>query len=1192
MKKIFSILAALVLANTIHVVQAQYTIRKNTPLHGREYAWKSVAHDTDPNAYDGFEQPGYDDNAWTKVTVPHNWDQYEGSRQLRHGNRHGTAWYRTEFTVRPEDKAGKRVFLFFEGVGSYGTVWVNGQKAGFHAGGRTTFTLDVTEWVKYGETNTLAVKAEHPAMIADLPWVCGGCSGEWGFSEGSQPMGIFRPVTLVVTGDVRVEPFGIHVWNDTSITEEKAGVHFNTEIKNYGSQEREIDVIVRILDKERKTQIEKRETILQQPGTTTVLEMLDTVRNPVFWTDKNPHLYYLAVDVYDSKNKIALDQEITPFGIRTVSWHLNRNDGSQTFQLNGKPILLNGVGEYEHNLGQSHAFGPEQIQARASQIRQAGFNAFRDAHQPHNLLYNQIWDETGMLWWSQMSAHIWYDTPAFRENFKQLLREFIKERRNSPSLIVWGLQNESMLPTDFAQECTEIFREMDPTTSSQRLVATCNGGTGTDWNVIQNWSGTYGGDPDNYAEEIKIQILNGEYGAWRSIDWHSEGDFDQKGPLTEDRMTLLMEMKIRQIESVRDSVAGQFFWIFSSHDNPGRIQNGEAWRDMDKIGPYNYKGVFTPWGEPLDAYYMYRSNYVSKEEAPMVYISSHTWPDRWTSPGRKNGIRVFSNCDSVALFNNLYGMDYLGTQTRQGIGTHFVWNNAPINTCVLTAAGMVSDTVQTYDHVVLNHLREPMLMNRLTSLSENVTQPDRSLRYLYRVNCGGDTFVDQNRSVWLADRHRTSDSTWGSRSWADDFPGIPPYFGSQRRTWDPVWNAEWPLFQTFRYGRDKLKFEFPVPDGQYTIELYFMEPWYGRDQSLNCAGWRVFDVAVNDQVVIRDLDLWNLRGANFAQRFVVEDVKITGGTLTVHFPHVTAGQAVISAIAIATKDRTVKAAQPSSTLFSLTSKHWRQNYWLDTGKEQFTDKLTTFAYIPSAFHGAEWLKGMQNMKNAVDNVFNQASNGGDRAFSCEFNDSARLYLLYERDIKLPKFLAEYEKSADSVVNGKNEVFDIYMKTMQKGEIVKLSASDAKRLVNLVATHIPNMGEEPSARPIDTLMIKDLKVTGTVESGRYRNEDFVKLNEKGGTIEFDVNPTLAATYLIRFRYMNHSNESIPMQMELINTLNGVPMVKETIWFEPTTVENKWRIMSTTTGSQINAGEYKVRLTVLDRPGIEFTRFEFE
>jgi hypothetical protein len=158
--------------------------------------------------------------------------------------------------------------------------------------------------------------------------------------------------------------------------------------------------------------------------------------------------------------------------------------------------------------------------------------------------------------------------------------------------------------------------------------------------------------------------------------------------------------------------------------------------------------------------------------------------------------------------------------------------------------------------------------------------------------------------------------------------------------------------------------------------------------------------------------------------------------------------------------------------------------------------------------------------------------------------------------------------------------------------VKLSASDAKRLVNLVATHIPNMGEEPSARPIDTLMIKDLKVTGTVESGRYRNEDFVKLNEKGGTIEFDVNPTLAATYLIRFRYMNHSNESIPMQMELINTLNGVPMVKETIWFEPTTVENKWRIMSTTTGSQINAGEYKVRLTVLDRPGIEFTRFEFE
>ena len=68
-----------------------------------------------------------------------------------------------------------------------------------------------------------------------------------------------------------------------------------------------------------------------------------------------------------------------------------------------------------------------------------------------------------MLFWSQFSAHVWYDTSAFRKNFKRLLRRWIKERRNSPSVILWGIQNESVMPKDFTEECAAIIREMDPT---------------------------------------------------------------------------------------------------------------------------------------------------------------------------------------------------------------------------------------------------------------------------------------------------------------------------------------------------------------------------------------------------------------------------------------------------------------------------------------------------------------------------------------------------------------------------------------------------------------------------------------------------------------------------------------------------------------------------------------------------------
>ena len=49
--------------------------------------------------------------------------------------------------------------------------------------------------------------------------------------------------------------------------------------------------------------------------------------------------------------------------------------------------------------------------------------------------------------------------------------------------------------------------------------------------------------PESVCPDLKKQLLVGEYGAWRSIDLHSEGDFQQNGVLSEDRMVQLMEKK-------------------------------------------------------------------------------------------------------------------------------------------------------------------------------------------------------------------------------------------------------------------------------------------------------------------------------------------------------------------------------------------------------------------------------------------------------------------------------------------------------------------------------------------------------------------------------------------------------------------------------------------------------------------------
>ena len=102
------------------------------------------------------------------------------------------------------------------------------------------------------------------------------------------------------------------------------------------------------------------------------------------WSPSEPYLYSLVTTI--TANDRPLDQVITPIGIRIIKWP----SGPGPFLINGKSFFINGVSEYEHVLGASHAFSDEQIRTRIRQIESAGFNALRDAHQPHNLLYEAL----------------------------------------------------------------------------------------------------------------------------------------------------------------------------------------------------------------------------------------------------------------------------------------------------------------------------------------------------------------------------------------------------------------------------------------------------------------------------------------------------------------------------------------------------------------------------------------------------------------------------------------------------------------------------------------------------------------------------------------------------------------------------------------------------------------------------------
>ena len=1012
----------------------------------------------------GTPEAGWD---WQKVTVPHNWEDYQGYHRVSHGNLHGTAWYRRSLAFREEWK-GKRVFLFFEGVGSYGDVWVNRQYVGGHAGGRTCFGLDITRSLVQDRENIILVRARHPEKIADLPWICGGCYGTPN-SEGSQPLGIFRPVHIVVTGDVRVKPFGVGI-TTAGLTGGCPDVHIECELQNHGKESmagrlrqelldpagyvirteesgfqvegggeccmvqeiRRVEdarlwypdapvlyrirttVLVQgeILDQvensfgfreivwenfdtgslERidqgklaeepcegnqyfvtytrgsssspvaivpggvkvtlpeftgdravisiettlvnqdvcghKVQLESFvqtynrtksianlvEKVALQPGEVrTVTQVCDPVQFPDLWSREDPYLHNVMSTVRGIDEAVKeYCQTSTSFAIhgkkgivnKGNAWVVDEQAQSMTkrrFLVNGKHYFLNGTCEYEHELGHDHAFSEEMIRTRIHMLQAAGFNALREAHCPHNLRYLELCEQQGILYWAQMGAHIYFDTEAFQENFLRLTGEWVKERRNSPAVILWSIQNESMLPVEFTRRVTALIRGLDATSPGQRKVVTCNGGAGSDWNVPQNWSGTYGGSVEEYAREAVKMRLIGEYGQYRVQGKHEEGHMEQRqnagGDVSEELFAYCLETKVREAEKVREHMYGHFQWLLVSHANPGR----ERFYCLDgmgsnQVGVVNSKGLFTSWGEPTDAYYMYRASYTSPEEAPVLYLVSHTWPDRFTRPCRAD-IVAYSNCDEVLLYCG-YGEEtaevVLGAK-KGAVGEHFTFRDVDIRYGILTAKGYCQGR-----WVVTDRLRFPALP--MPDVPEGMDIPGKEWvasheKDVYRVNCGGEAYEDSQGRIWLADQPLAG-GTWGWTSWGSGYEDVEDEIGSVAECWDEVENcADQGLLQTFRYGRDLLSYTFPVEDGAYEVHLYFVEPWYGRAGE-NAAGWRLFDVAINDVVCLKGLDIW--QEASGAGKLLQKHLTVAAsqGYIRISFPEAASNQALVHAIRI------------------------------------------------------------------------------------------------------------------------------------------------------------------------------------------------------------------------------------------------------------------------------------------------------
>ena len=383
---------------------------------------------------------GYDDRAWRQVTLPHDWaveHPFDPSHASGTGYLPGgTAWYRKHFTL-DESAMGKRVRLTFQGVYKHARVWINSNYLGSHAYGYTSFSFDISPFVKTGE-NVIAVRVEHED-VADSRWYTGS--------------GIDRHVTLEISVQAAFDEYGLFV--STKEADENRAV-LRLQYSAPGAQQVRFTL----------TDGTEKAAVKMTAGDGGTVEM--TVENPRLWSPDSPFLYRLTGTVLVQGE--AVDTVTVPVGIRSF-----RFDPDQGFFLNGEPMKIKGVCVH-HDAGCLGAAVPKNVwRRRLLKFRDAGCNAIRTAHNPPDPDLLDLCDELGFLvmdeafdewegtknkWWQGHNVyppkHFGY-AEDFPEWHERDLSSMVLRDRNHPSIVLWSIGNEIDYPND--PYVTPLFKE-------------------------------------------------------------------------------------------------------------------------------------------------------------------------------------------------------------------------------------------------------------------------------------------------------------------------------------------------------------------------------------------------------------------------------------------------------------------------------------------------------------------------------------------------------------------------------------------------------------------------------------------------------------------------------------------------------------------------------------------------------------
>ena len=350
---------------------------------------------------------------------------------------HGVVWYWRDFIAPKNNHPSGRTLLRFWSIDYMGDVWLNNVFIGRYESGDVPFVIDVTDVIRPGVANQLSVRVLNPTnepidsmtlkqiprQARTIPYRAGGeynCGG------------ITGSVELMLVPIVRVEDIFASASSKSDV------IKIEATIRNAGTKKNHQHLTFSVAPAASGETLKSIELDCNVPPGDTLIKADIKIDNPYLWDLNDPYLYRLSVRNTNDRDK-SMDERSVRFGFRDFKFE----NGS--FRLNGRRLFLRSAHSCNnYPVGQRLPTDPDQARRDLIDMKVMGFNAIRfiwGGAQPYQL---DLCDEIGLMVYNESFASQGLDSSSMMfQRFDRSQLGMIRRDRNHPSVVIWGLLNET-----------------------------------------------------------------------------------------------------------------------------------------------------------------------------------------------------------------------------------------------------------------------------------------------------------------------------------------------------------------------------------------------------------------------------------------------------------------------------------------------------------------------------------------------------------------------------------------------------------------------------------------------------------------------------------------------------------------------------------------------------------------------------